>query len=142
MFSTCGTENHELNVDSVTIDGLVKFIWHHHMKGQRSKDVQNAINANLTVVCFALPGEEASLHNIASRIMGIDKASGKLTRHKNKALEMIASQASFYPKERKTRDNAFREEAACCISDCAAASVTVTLRNHRVLTPSPIGALR
>jgi hypothetical protein len=79
--------------------------------------VQNAINATLTAACFSLPGEEASLRNIASRILGIDEASGKLTRHKNKALEMIASQALFYPKERKTRANAYQEEAACCVSD-------------------------
>jgi hypothetical protein len=131
-----GTENHELNVDRIITDGLVKFIRHHHTKGQWSKDVQNAIDATLTVACFALPGEEASLCNIASRILGIDKASGKLTHHKNKALEMIASQALFYPKERKTCADAYREEAACCVSD------SVTLTNHRALTPSHIGALR
>jgi hypothetical protein len=112
-----GPEYHQLNVDRVITDGLVKFIRHHQTKGQRSKDVQNAIDAILTAACFALPGEEASLRNIASRILGIDEASGKLTRHKNKALEMIASQASFSPKERKTRADSYREEAACCVSD-------------------------
>ncbi len=79
--------------------------------------MQNAIDATLTAACFSLPGEEASLCNIASRILGIDKASGKLTRHKNKALEMIAAQALFYPKGRKTRADAYREEAACCVSN-------------------------
>jgi hypothetical protein len=112
-----GPEYHQLNVDRVITDGLVKFIWHHQMKGQQSKDVQNAIDAILMAACFALPGEEASLRNIVSRILGIDKASGKLTRHKNKALQIIALQASFSPKERETRANAYREEAACCVSD-------------------------
>jgi hypothetical protein len=112
-----GPEYHQLNVDRVISDGLVKFIRHHQTRGQRSKDVQNAIDAILTAACFALPGEEASLRNIASRILGIDEASGKLTRHKNKALEMIASQASLSPKERKTRADSYREEAACCVSD-------------------------
>jgi hypothetical protein len=112
-----GPEYHQLNVDRVITDGLVKFIWHHQTKGQQSKDVQNAIDAILTAACFALPGEEASLSNIASRILDIDEASGKLTRHKKKALEMIASQASFSPKERKTRADSYREEAACCVSD-------------------------
>jgi hypothetical protein len=112
-----GPEYHQLNVDRVITDGLVQFIRHHQTRGQRSKDVQNAIDAILTAACFALPGEEASLRNIASRILGIDEASGKLTRHKNKALEMIASQASFSPKERKTRADSYREEAACCVSD-------------------------
>jgi hypothetical protein len=64
-----------------------------------------------------LPGEEASLQNINSWILGIDEASGKLTCHKNKALEMIALRASFSPNERKTQADAYREEAACCISD-------------------------
>jgi hypothetical protein len=78
-----GVEYLELNVDKVITDGLVKLIRHHPTKGQQSKDVQNAIDATLTAACFAfLPGEEASLHNIASRILGLDKASGKLTRHK------------------------------------------------------------
>jgi hypothetical protein len=105
-----GTENHGLNIDGVITYGLVKFIQHHHSKGQQSKDVQNAIDATLTAACFALPGEETSLHNIASWILGIDKASGKLTHHKYKALEMTALQASFYPKQRKTHDDAYREE--------------------------------
>jgi hypothetical protein len=107
-----GSEYHQLNVDRVVTDGLIKFIRHHHMKGQQSKDVQNAIDATLTAVCFALPGEEASLCNIASRILGIDKASGKLTHHKNKALEIIASQASFSPKERKARANVLQRRSS------------------------------
>jgi hypothetical protein len=110
-----GTENHEVNVDRIMTHGLVKFIQYHHTKGQQSKDVQNAIDVTLTATSFALPGEEeASLHNIASQILGIDEASGK---HKNKALEMIASLSLFYPKERKTRANAYQEEEACCVSD-------------------------
>jgi hypothetical protein len=112
-----GAEYHEFNVDRVITDGLVKFIRHHPMKGQRSKDVKNAIDATLTAACFAVPEqEEASLRNIAKRILHIDKAAGKLTHHKNKALEMIASQASFAPMEKKTRNNTFsRDEAACGI---------------------------
>jgi hypothetical protein len=111
-------EYHESNVDRVITEGLVKFMRHHHTKGQRSKDVQNAIDATLTAACFALPEEEeTSLRNIASRILGTADASGKLTRHKNKALEMIASHTSFSPKERKTRADAYKEEAACCVSD-------------------------
>jgi hypothetical protein len=47
-----------------------------------------------------LQGEEASLRNITSRILGKANASGKLTQLKNKALEMIALQASFSPTER------------------------------------------
>jgi hypothetical protein len=74
-----------LNVDRVITDGLVKCIWHHDAKGQPSKDVQNVPDATLTAACFAMPGEEASLHNIASRILGTADASGKLTGRKNKA---------------------------------------------------------
>jgi hypothetical protein len=106
-----------LNVDRVLTDGLVKFIQHHPTKGQRSKDVQNAIDVTLTAACFALSAEESSLRGIISRILGKADASGKLTRHRNKALEMITLQAPFSPKERKTWDDAYREEAACCASD-------------------------
>jgi hypothetical protein len=107
----------EENVDKVITDGLIKFIRHHHTKGQRSKDAQNAIDAILTAACFALSGKTTSLRNISSRILGNADAAGKLTRLKNKGLEMIASRVHFAPTERKTRNDAYREEAACCVSD-------------------------
>ena len=111
-------ENHELNVDRVIANGLVEFIQHHHTRGQRSKDAQNAIDAILTAACFALPADEAASHRqLASRIFGDANASAKLTRHKNKALEMIGSGSYFSPKERKTRSDAYKEEAASCVSN-------------------------
>jgi hypothetical protein len=62
-------ENHELNVVGVIADGLAEFIKHHTTSGQRSKDAQNAIDAILTAVCFALPADEAASHRqLASRI--------------------------------------------------------------------------
>lgn len=64
-----------------------------------------------------IPGEEASLCNIAEWILGKANATVKLTHHIKKTFEMVASQASFSPKERKTWDVIYREEAACCVSD-------------------------